>query len=565
MKVYAGSATVDLDGVVTRGTGTGPVVVYAEGATVEVRDVEQPQPDPGDQPPQYLIWDGGSGPTRSHWSDHLSLAWKHKNVGDWIDADGVPQGPRPFSLIQPKVAGPFDIDATALVQRWATTGENKGVHLHLVQVTSLSSYAQIAGRLSATPPLLIVEYGDGSQREFKGMSAGWNVTSVLGMNTQTSFRLSPNSTALVQFAGAEFNDCVRATIRLQLTVVRYAPKIEVNEIDAPRIIVGAGSRPVEQGLAASGEAALAQNPACIFAGDFSDTSKFGSFRPNPEWNDYQLVPDPDAPGTVMFRGSMLPHPTDNGVACAGVTVTAPKRGYGQPDRTDPMLPLIGPVHKELYSRCYFSLLRPWNSRRAGKMAIAIDLRWGWYNVASGGYWQETTGNGGSPGDGRKVRYWNKIAGKYQWMYRGHMLRMECGVEPNDYGNPYVDLRPVEAYCYHNDQTNLYGELMRMGNSLVRKGQRACVEYHIKANTISGPFDTDGNGVANPDGVLEFWIDGAKVFERTNMRFFCHPDMGVENGVLSVMTGGKHPAEVPLHYTLNHFATATQYIGPYVGV
>ena len=44
MKVYAGSSSVEVNGVVTHGTGTGPVVVYAEGATVEVFEQTPDEP-----------------------------------------------------------------------------------------------------------------------------------------------------------------------------------------------------------------------------------------------------------------------------------------------------------------------------------------------------------------------------------------------------------------------------------------------------------------------------------------------------------------------------------------
>ncbi len=46
MKVYAGSAAVDLDGVVTHGAGTGPVVIYTEGAQIDVLSAPPAPVDP---------------------------------------------------------------------------------------------------------------------------------------------------------------------------------------------------------------------------------------------------------------------------------------------------------------------------------------------------------------------------------------------------------------------------------------------------------------------------------------------------------------------------------------
>ena len=91
-----------------------------------------------------------------------------------------------------------------------------------------------------------------------------------------------------------------------------------------------------------------------------------------------------------------------------------------------------------------------------------------------------------------------------------------------------------------------------------------IEQQIKMNSIVGPFDYIGNGQAVPDGVLRTWIDGVLVDEHTALRWRRHPEMGVQGPLVNWFYGGKQPSEVNMHYRMNHFVVARQYIGPRPG-
>jgi hypothetical protein len=45
--------------------------------------------------PQFLSYDGGSGPNSAYWSERLKLGWLNGRAGDWLDADQVAQGAKP--------------------------------------------------------------------------------------------------------------------------------------------------------------------------------------------------------------------------------------------------------------------------------------------------------------------------------------------------------------------------------------------------------------------------------------------------------------------------------------
>jgi hypothetical protein len=197
------------------------------------------------------------------------------------------------------------------------------------------------------------------------------------------------------------------------------------------------------------------------------------------------------------------------------------------------------------------------------MAIGWDVRMGWWNDAQGGYWQNTTGNGGAPGTGLKVSSSPSGPGNGKWEYQGHSIRMEAGKAPNDPEHPYHALRPLQSYVYNLDQPTAYGQMVRLGNGVISKGRWHCIEQQIRLNSVVGPFDSLGNGQAVADGVLRSWLDGVAVSEVTNMRWRRNMEMGIVGPWMNWFYGGKAPSEMDMHFRMNHFAVAKKYIGPRV--
>src|SRR5574343_1426178 len=70
-----------------------------------------------------LIGDGEAGPSCAYLTGMGEIRWQHAG-GDWIDAQGKPQGDRAFSQIklQRGMGRPFvEMDLSSLVQRWQAT------------------------------------------------------------------------------------------------------------------------------------------------------------------------------------------------------------------------------------------------------------------------------------------------------------------------------------------------------------------------------------------------------------------------------------------------------------
>jgi hypothetical protein len=211
------------------------------------------------------------------------------------------------------------------------------------------------------------------------------------------------------------------------------------------------------------------------------------------------------------------------------------------------------VETELYARYYVYLEEDWGSEVDGNKMPGWDGRFGWWNPV--GYWQSTTGNGGSRPTGLKVRNSSN-----HWEYQGASMRGSGGMRSND-GNPYDNLFWLGNYIYHLDQDGAYGEHNTWPGVVIDKGQWHCIEQHIRMNSITGPYDSVGNGEAMHDGQYTVWMDGVLAFKRANLRWRRHPEMGIQGFWLNWFHGGTALAPRDMHFRMDAMVIARSYIGP----
>ncbi len=311
--------------------------------------------------------------------------------------------------------------------------------------------------------------------------------------------------------------------------------------------VGGGDEPGIAGIAADYvfDAGIEEHPSVIFASDFSgDLTRMGRFSGRcREGSDYEQIVDVDSGGSTYLRGSI---PAGEVGSSCNLTRNV-MRGVepsGVPDV----------VETELYARYYVYLESDWGSTVDANKMPGWDLRMGWWNPAQGGYWQAVTGNGGARGTGLKVRRGDR------WEYHGHSVRGHGGSKAGD-GNYYDDYFWLGTYLYHLDQAGAFGESVTWTGTVIAKERWTCIEQYLKLNTISGPYDEVGNGQANPDGVLRVWVDGVLSYERTNIRWRRHPEMGIQGFWFNWYHGGTRPPLHDMHYRMNHVVIAREYIGP----
>jgi hypothetical protein len=493
-----------------------------------------------DQPVQYLTWDAGSGPNNAQWSRKLRLSWVHSGVGDWLDATGTPQGSTAFASGSVSANGPVSFNVTSLVSKAVSSGKNRGFYLRSSGTRTLT----FAGRTHADAsmrPKLTITTGGGTITRTARCNANWSPSSAYGTDSRASFKVLPSGwLAIVQFDLTGLTGTVTAAT-LTLTSINFLAvgQVQIFEANPPTFLVGGGGRAAVQGIAQSYDAdrGIETHPSVVFAGDFSVLAR-------PNWGGSVVSPekftDP-VTGRVYLRGK-IPEGGLGGCSLEHDVVRGTQAGV--PDKTE----------TELYARYYVKLDSDWGSTVDGNKMPGWDARLGWWN--SSGYWYPVTGNGGSPGTGLKV--WNSTAGR--WEYHGHSLRGHGGTSAGD-GNPYDQLFWLGGYIYHLDQVGPYGEGVNWKGTVIDKGNWHCIEQHVKMNSITGPYDVNGNGTAVADGVYRAWVDGVLVYQRTNFRWRRHAEMGLQGFWLNWYHGGTSPTLHDMHFNMGSVVIAREYIGP----
>ena len=99
-----------------------------------------------------------------------------------------------------------------------------------------------------------------------------------------------------------------------------------------------------------------------------------------------------------------------------------------------------------------------------------------------------------------------------------------------------------------------GELIDTG-AFLYFGRVHWIEQRIKQNTRNA----DGSG--NPDGALEIWLDGIKVFSNTAFVVSVEGAREINNFFANFYHGGMGMPKAPMHYEFGGVAIARSYIGP----
>lgn len=490
---------------------------------------------------QFLTWDGGSGPSRDHWSEKLQLPWVHRGSGDWLDARQKPQGNEPFSVGMVS-GGRLALDVTKLVNKWTSSGLNRGFYLRSREDWAFTFAGRNNGNLSARPQL-IIETNSTTMTFECSCNAMWSPSTYQTKDSRDAFLVAKdNQFAALQFDLAAITGPVRkATLSLTCLSLKNPGALEVFELNPPDFRNGKGTREERRGIANefSFDRGLSTHPSVLFAGDFADMSK-RRWQAGGVAATTSQVKDPRT-GSTYLRGLI---PKGELWGCDLQRNIVDGTSAGIPVKTE----------TELYGRYYVFLEEDWGSEIDSNKMPGWDGRFGWWN--SVGYWQNTTGNGGSRPTGLKVR--NAAANR--WEYEGASMRGHGGTRSND-GNPYDDLFWLGSYIYHLDQEGPFGEPIKWTGVVISRGRWYCIEQYIKMNSITGPFDEAGNGVAIHDGAYRVWVDGVQAYERTNFRWRRHPEMGIQGFWLNWYHGGTSPAPRSMHFRMNSVVIARSYIGP----
>jgi hypothetical protein len=507
---------------------------------------------------QYLTHDGdavgnvetSSAPNSMYWNTVLNVSWQRSTMGDWRDLAGTANGSVPYgSSATVTAVGRYTLSVTALVQRWRNNGLNRGFYLAAKANPWPLIFAGRTAANAAERPTLTVVTTSGTFTLAARANAHWFNSSVSVVSSAARFELrAGQGPAILQFDLSSVTGTVSsATLGISLTALtRTGAVIDVFEADPPTLISPETVANPELGLAAQAGsfAALGTLPGVLFNDDMASPGPFDNVSPN----SFAVAPTralSPTRGTTYLRGTIPRGRLDS--ASVRINTTRGTGAQGGPDVVRP----------ELFARYRFLMESSFGGGADRVKIPAIGCQFGWWNTNAGGYWQSTTGNGGSVGTGLKV--WNTTQGK--WEYQGHSTRLLTGYKASD-NSAYAEYMSISVYCYNLDQVGAFPGADMMQNVVLRRGVDYAIDLRMKQNSMSGAQDAVGNyATANADGVFEVWINGYKAYSRSNYRWRRHADFGVQGYWLDVYHGGTVASPHDMHYQVGEVTVATAYIGP----
>jgi len=565
------------------------------------------------------------GPDATHVEFAAGWQWANKG-GDWIDADGVQQGAKPWATL--KIVAPewveteFAVDVTAMLAEAMLRGLPFAFLLRGNTVTTVHT------RFGANPARVIATLADGSEQalelRFTGSAAVASPAQSLPTMTLPAFYEFSAPAEVPTHAVLRFHATVRnrysnpdaGLFLLHPDRMLPAPRtegVEGGELDAAIAsvpsIIGAhryldadpedayifhDSRPSHQR-----NTGAEQNYSPEFFGGAADLSKYpyvgaGKWL-NPSGNTTVVkgadIPHgPLAPGLGALRVAIPKDPqavegafaAQAGFQCSRLEMPLPAdklglcdhlfvRQYfswspidGQPDSLD--LSELVNVYKQPNN------VAPAWSDIAGKFGIVPT-----HDTSVGGF----SGSSGA-GDGWEMRLaWGfPLTGSYGPQMGG----LQVGWHLYDF---MQQRHPLGKSSAGSNKPHGWG---KVGGVLYAR-RWYCIETELKLNSVDKPgIKPDGtphviNGVQQfwtADGELRVWIDGMLAWEDTGLIFRTLPprqrpadwkglnmypirELGVRSLLLNTYIGGTSPSTRPhMHYYAG-LAYGTEYIGPMKGV
>jgi hypothetical protein len=462
--------------------------------------------------------DSGAGMTCREFLAAAQQAWERPG-GDWVDAVDRPHGTQPFDtahVTRSKAAQVVQWNATALVAHWQKAGAWPGaIHLRsLGGAKGAVSFASREGADATQRPQLHLTWSDGRESELPPVAdAHLPCPNFRNAGREPQIKIAEGVNAFLLFdlpqrAGHRVTKASLTLISLRqsgggASVGMYAGR-------RPGGMPGA----MQSGLAAQypQDRGLDRDPGVWLV------DRFESPAVTRKW-----LSDSDAERVKFARRSEDAkrfEPLD----ATALAVTLPKGGS-----------------QALNSHLRFSSL---DSEEPGEAYFRYYLRLAdnWDPTVDGGKLPGLSGTYGRAGWGGR-----KPDGMNGWSARGSFLRQA----PE--GSPLEELRAVGFYVYHAAMTDRYGDTWRWNLApagLLQKNRWYCIEQHVRLNT---PGQTDG--------VLQAWVDGRLVFNKTDMRYRDTDALRIESVWMNVYHGGTQRAPQDMTLFIDNLVIARRYIGP----
>ena len=468
-------------------------------------------------PPGFQLGDDVSGPTCANYLSMGNYAWQHAG-GDWLDAQGVPQGASPFDRrrLAPSLGRQvIDLDVTAVMQRWIRgQPRNSGLLLRAVSAADNGTviFHSRESADSGARPSLTITWSDGSRsRLAPSADTTLDCTSRSSLGGRPDLQLGGGRSVLIVFALPASRLEARSASLYLTTDMRYGavPEIGVFVASPPYAFHTA----IETGIADKYplNRDITRDPSVLFASGFDGLWWSKGWTSNSFRSDAKAV-DEDVPNAfepLIGRALKITIRRGNHL---GLDLSYRFAAEGHPEPED------------VYVRYYMRFGDNWNPSADGGKLPGLAGRYG------------KAGWGMRQSDG----------------YNGWSMRSEFAARPAG-DKSTRGMSAVGSYAYHaeiEDSSGANFDWSGGPSALLENNRWYAVEQHVKLNTPG-----------KRDGVFTAWIDGRKVIDKRSMLYRRTDQLKIEELWFNVYHGGTTPATQDMALYFDNVVVARHYIGP----
>lgn len=453
------------------------------------------------------------------------LMWVHPGA-DYTDANGVQQGSAHYvtKAMSTGLNLTTMFDVTTLCQ--ALVLDNTGIILTQdAQAGSARWYTKENTSGQPIPALTIVTTVDTYNPTLLGDT--W-----IDASAGSSLASLPYS-FLPFILNFDLSDVRGAVTSATLTIVAqqaWAPvNIYVDKLDTPIMLTAPAEQvpgEIELGIASTVDvdSDLEGHPDVIAYAEFQDQAMYDSQKwLGPLSDPHSFVPWSDY-GIYALRVSVLP---GNNYGVAAYRVVSPPL---PPPYDEPYQRPMGAGYDELYMRF---LLKIDSNVYAGMNEFGVKQT-------------------GMNGTYEQIGMIN-----HDGSYNADVWSARTEHAGKSINNPQVYRLFTYWYGYDNPITSGSGWMLVTNQyGMCLQAERTySIEQHIRLNTFTG-------STPNPDGLLELWVDGVKVFYANNMRMRGDPIIQIESApLLQIYHGGTGTPTAEINYELSGVVASEVYVGP----